>query len=73
MTLDDLIQDLQTAKAIAIENKNPNALVSATLAQAKLLGLDKPAPAENKKAVESLAETRAVEILAEMMREIEQG
>lgn len=73
MTLDDLIQDLQTAKAIAIENKNPNALVSATLAQAKLLGLDKPAPTENKKAVESLAEVRAVEILAEMMREIEQG
>lgn len=40
--LSDLIQDLQIAKEIAIQNGNANSLVTATLAQAKLLGLDKP-------------------------------
>ncbi len=39
--LSDLIADLQTAKEIAIKNDNANALVTATMAQAKLLGLDK--------------------------------
>ncbi len=38
----DLIQDLQLAKQIAIEDRNPNALIMATISQAKLLGLDKP-------------------------------
>ena len=38
----DLIQDLQLAKQIAIEDRNPNALIMATVSQAKLLGLDKP-------------------------------
>ena len=41
--LSDLIADLQLAKDIAIRNENANSLVSATLTQAKLLGLDKPA------------------------------
>ncbi|WP_201616473.1 hypothetical protein [Psychrobacter urativorans] len=40
--LNDLIQDLQLAKQMAIDDHNPNALVIATIAQAKLLGLDKP-------------------------------
>lgn len=40
--LNDLIQDLQLAKQMAISDQNPNALVIATIAQAKLLGLDKP-------------------------------
>lgn len=40
--LDDLIQDLQLAKQMAIDDHNPNALVIATVAQAKLLGIDKP-------------------------------
>ena len=40
--MNDLIQDLQLAKQMAIDNHNPNALVIATIAQAKLLGLDKP-------------------------------
>ena len=39
--LNDLIADLQLAKDIAIRNENANSLVAATLAQAKLLGLDK--------------------------------
>ena len=40
--MNDLIQDLQLAKQIAIEDRNPNALIMATISQAKLLGLDKP-------------------------------
>lgn len=40
-TLSELIADLQLAKDIAIRNENANSLVTATLAQAKLLGLDK--------------------------------
>ena len=38
--LNDLIADLQTAKQIAIDDRNPNAIVKATVAQAKLLGMD---------------------------------
>ncbi len=40
--INDLIQDLQLAKQMAIEDQNPNALIMATIGQAKLLGLDKP-------------------------------
>ena len=40
--INDLMQDLQLAKQIAIEDRNPNALIMATISQAKLLGLDKP-------------------------------
>ena len=41
-TLDDLIADLQTAKQMAIADRNPNAIVTATMSQAKLLGFDRP-------------------------------
>ena len=40
--INDLIQDLQLAKQIAIHNQNANALTIATMSQAKLLGIDKP-------------------------------
>lgn len=40
LTLDDLIADLQTAKQIAIDDRNPNAIVTTTMSQAKLLGMD---------------------------------
>ena len=40
--INDLIQDLQLAKQIAIADRNPNAIVTATVTTAKLLGLDKP-------------------------------
>lgn len=43
----DLIADLQLAKEIAIRNENANSLVTATMAQAKLLGIDKPEPKPN--------------------------
>ena len=46
-TLSELIADLQLAKDIAIRNENANSLVTATLAQAKLLGIDKPQPKPN--------------------------
>lgn len=45
--LNDLIADLQLAKDIAIRNENVNSFIAATLAQAKLLGLDKPQPQQN--------------------------
>ena len=38
--LNDLMQDLQLAKEIAIKNEQANQLVTAVMAQAKLLGLD---------------------------------
>ena len=46
-TLSELIADLQLAKELAIQSGNANSLVTATLAQAKLLGLDKPQPKPN--------------------------
>lgn len=47
-TLKDLIQDLQLAKEIAIRNEQPNPLVTAVMAQAKLLGLlDEPQQADS--------------------------
>ena len=46
-TLSDLISDLQLAKELAIQSGNANSLVTATIAQAKLLGIDKPQPKPN--------------------------
>lgn len=40
ITVDDLLQDLELAKQIAIKNSNANSLVTAVMAQAKLLGID---------------------------------
>ena len=44
LTLDDLLNQLEQARQIAIEERNPNAIVTATMSQSKLLGLDKPQP-----------------------------
>ncbi|MGP5543106.1 hypothetical protein ACTXMH_11165 [Psychrobacter celer] len=55
--INDLIQDLQLAKQIAIEDRNPNALIMATISQAKLLGLDKPQIRDiNADAVQSISD-----------------
>ncbi|MGP5648173.1 hypothetical protein ACTXPO_05925 [Psychrobacter celer] len=55
--INDLIQDLQLAKQIAIEDRNPNALIMATISQAKLLGLDKPVIRDvNADAVQSISD-----------------
>ena len=40
LTVDDLLQDLELAKQIAIKNDNANSLVTAVMAQAKLLGIE---------------------------------
>ena len=40
ITVDDLLQDLELAKQIAIKNSNANSLVTAVMAQAKLLGIE---------------------------------
>lgn len=44
LTVDDLIQELTKAQAIAEQNGNVNAMISATMSKAKLLGYDKPEP-----------------------------
>ena len=55
--MNDLIQDLQLAKQIAIEDRNPNAIVTATISQAKLLGIDKPVMKDvNADAVQTISE-----------------
>jgi len=55
--MNDLIQDLQLAKQIALEDRNPNALIMATISQAKLLGLDKPQIKDvNADAVQTISE-----------------
>lgn len=38
----DLIQDLQLAKQIAIEDRNPNTIIIATMTQARIIGIDRP-------------------------------
>lgn len=40
ITVEDLLQDLQLAKEIAIKNEQANQLVTAVMAQAKLLGIE---------------------------------
>lgn len=65
ITLDDLLNDLQKAKDIAERNENPNALVTATLAQAKLLGLDKPQVHDKNQ--------DAVDLMADLMKELSNG
>ncbi len=55
--INDLIQDLQLAKQIAIEDRNPNAIVIATISQAKLMGIDKPQIKDvNADAVQSISD-----------------
>ena len=55
--LNDLIADLQTAKQIAIDDRNPNAIVTATMSQATLLGFDKPVIKDvNADAVQTISE-----------------
>ena len=40
MSVDDLMKQLEQARQIAIEDRKPTAMIPATMAQAKLLGLD---------------------------------
>ena len=42
LTLDDLLNQLEQARQIAIEERKPAAMIQATATMAKLTGLDKP-------------------------------
>jgi len=42
LTLDDLLNQLEQARQIAIEERKPAAMIQATATMAKLIGLDKP-------------------------------
>ena len=42
LTLDDLLDQLEPARQMAIEERKPTAMIQATVTTAKLLGLDKP-------------------------------
>ena len=40
-TLSDLLDEIEQARQIAIEQNKPSAMIQATMCKAKLLGLDK--------------------------------
>ena len=42
LTLDDLLEQLEQARQIAIDDRKPSAMIQATSTMAKLTGLDKP-------------------------------
>ena len=42
LTLDDLLDQLEQARQMAIEERKPTAMIQATVTTAKLTGLDKP-------------------------------
>jgi phage terminase small subunit len=46
MTVDDIIKELESARKIAGYGQNASAMIAATMAKAKILGLDKPAEKE---------------------------
>ncbi|WP_201566013.1 hypothetical protein [Psychrobacter sp. CMS30] len=42
LTIDDLLDQLEQARQMAIEERKPSAMIQATATMAKLTGLDKP-------------------------------
>lgn len=42
LTLDDLLDQLEQARQIAIEERKPTAMIQATATMAKLIGIDRP-------------------------------
>ena len=42
LTLDDLLEQLEQARQMAIEERKPTAMIQATVTTAKLLGFDRP-------------------------------
>ena len=47
LTIDDILQELEQSRLLALENIQCSAAVTATMSKAKLLGLDKPGVKEN--------------------------
>lgn len=57
LTLDDLLDQLEQARQMAIEERKPTAMIQATVTTAKLLGLDKPQIKDvNADAVQTISE-----------------
>ena len=40
-TLDEILNEIETARQMAIDERKPSAMIQASMANAKLLGLDK--------------------------------
>ena len=47
LTMDDILQELEQTRLLALKNKQCSAAISATMSKAKLLGLDKPGVKED--------------------------
>jgi hypothetical protein len=57
LTLDDLLEQLEQARQIAIEERKPTAMIQATVTTAKLLGMDRPQLKDvNADAVQTISE-----------------
>ena len=57
LTLDDLLDQLEQARQMAIEERKPTAMIQATVTTAKLLGFDKPVIKDvNADAVQTISE-----------------
>ena len=54
LTLDDLLDQLEQARQMAIEERKPTAMIQATITTAKLLGFDRPVV--NADAVQSISD-----------------
>ena len=57
LTLNDLLDQLEQARQIAIEERKPTAMIQATATMAKLIGMDKPVIKDvNADAVQTISE-----------------
>lgn len=54
ITIDDLLSELEDARQLAKLEGQASAMVSATMAKAKMLGFDKPQPAQTSNALSDL-------------------
>ena len=62
LTLDDLLDQLEQARQIAIEERKPSAMIQATATMAKLTGYDRPQLKDVK--------ADAVQTISELMNEL---
>jgi len=62
LTLDDLLDQLEQARQIAIDDRKPSAMIQATATMAKLTGLDKPVVKD--------VHADAVQTISELMNEL---
>ena len=62
LTLDDLLDQLEQARQMAIEERKPTAMIQATVTTAKLLGMDRPQLKD--------VNTDAVQTISDLMNEL---